>query len=279
MQDNSITSLREMMEQLPTEQLDQMLQEELEKEKPDGNAVRMILQVLREREKDMPVEITPGIQKAWEKYQRNIANPEVQSGRKKRVRTWFIRIGSVAAMLCILLLAIPGEAEAESLFDKLTSLTDSIVEFFSPGQANDNPEEYQFKTDHPGLQQVYDAVVALGVKEPVVPSWLPEGYALAECKTVNTSKKTSLVVNFAKESDFAILSYDIYNLDVSHEYHWDGEDIRTYERRGQKYTIMLNNDRWVVIWFTEKTECFLTLDCSEDVVYKILDSIYVTEDE
>ena len=65
MQDNSITSLRELLESMPTEQLDQMLQEELDKKKPDGNAVRMIIRVLREREKDMVVEITPEIQKAW----------------------------------------------------------------------------------------------------------------------------------------------------------------------------------------------------------------------
>lgn len=278
MQDNSITSLRELLEQLPTAQLDRMLQEELEKEKPDANAVRMILRVLREREKDLPVEVTPGIQKAWEKYQRNAAELDGGSGRSDKVRKWFIRIGSVAAMLGILLLAVPKRAEADGLFDKLTALTDSIVEFFSPGQANDNPAEYIFETENPGLQKVHDAVAALGEKASVVPTWLPEGYTLAECKTDVTDNKVSIAAYF-KKNDAIILSYDIYDLDVSHEYHWDGEDIQMYERRGQEYTIMQNNNRWVVIWFTEKTECSLTLDCQEDIVYKILDSIYVTEDK
>lgn len=279
MQDNSITSLRELLTQLPTAQLDQMLWEELEKDLPDANAVRMILEVLREREKDMPVEMTPGIQNAWEKYRMNTASPEAGTGRRSKIRKWFVRIGSVAAMICILLLAVPKEAEADSLFEKLTSLSDSIVEFFSPGQANDNPAEYTFETDNPGLQKVYDTVVAMGETEPVVPSWLPEGYELLECKTDATDTKASLMADFKRNADYLIISYDIYNLDISHEYHWDGEDIRTYERRGQEYSIMRNNNRWVVIWFTEKTECSLTVDCSEDTVYKILDSIYVTEDK
>ena len=38
MQDNSIASLREMLEKLPTPQLDRMLQEELEKPVPDADA-------------------------------------------------------------------------------------------------------------------------------------------------------------------------------------------------------------------------------------------------
>ena len=106
MQDNSITSLREMLEKLPTEQLDEMLREELEKKTPDGNAVRMILWVLREREKDMPVEITPEIARAWEKYQRNTAELDT-TGRPRKLRAWFIRIGSVAAVLALILFAIP----------------------------------------------------------------------------------------------------------------------------------------------------------------------------
>lgn len=279
MQDNSITSLRELLTQLPTARLDQMLREELEKDLPDANAVRTILGVLREREKDMPVEMTPGIQKAWEKYRMNTASLEAGTGRRSKIRKWFVRIGSVAAMICILLLAVPKEAEADSLFEKLTSLSDSIVEFFSPGQANDNPAEYTFETDNPGLQKVYDTVVAMGETEPVVPSWLPEEYELFECKTVTTDNKSSIIANFEGDIDSIILSYDVYNLDVSHEYHWDGENVQSYEHFGQKYTLMRNNSRWVVIWFTERTECFLTLDCSEDTLYKILDSIYVTEDE
>lgn len=279
MQENNITSMREVFEKMTTQQLDELLNSELESETPDGNTVRLILSILWEREKDMPVEVTPGAERAWAKYKKNIANLETAEKRKVRFRRWSLRAASVAAVLCLLIFAVPQKAGAESFFEKLARLTDSIVEFFSPGMANDNVVEYVFATDNPGLQQVYDAVVALGVTYPVVPTWLPEGYELVECKTAETRKKTCVLANFENDSEFIILQYDIYSLDISHEYHWDGTDVQLYEHHGQKYSIMRNDNRWVIIWFKDKMECFLTLDCQEGSLYKILDSIYVTEDK
>lgn len=276
MQDNSITSLRELLETMPTAQLDQMLQEELDKEKPDGNAVRMILRVLREREKDMPVEITPEIQEAWEKYRRNTAAIDSREG-KRRIPGWLIRIGSVAAILTVMIFAVPQEADAESLFEKLARWTDSVVDFFSPDKANDNLLEYEFTSDNPGLQQVYEAVKELGVTVPVVPTWLPEGYELVECKVINTTQKKGVTAYFGNPEMDMVLKIDIYDEDVSHVYQRDKSDIDTYEAFGVEHTILRNNNRWVVIWFRDKTECSLTLDCQENALYEILNSIYVTE--
>lgn len=277
MQENNITSMREVFEKMTTKQLDELLNSELESETPDGNTVRLILSILWEREKDMPVEVTPGAEKAWAKYKKNITKLDAASERKARFRRWSLRAASVAAVLCLLVFAVPQKAGAESFFEKLARLTDSIVEFFSPGMANDNVTEYVFETDNPGLQQVYDAVVGLGVTEPVVPMWLPDGYELAECKAVETTRKESLSANFRNGAAGIALKYDIYSIDVSHEYHWDGEQVGEYERAGLVHMIMKNNDRWVVIWTAKEIECSITLDCQEDTLYRILDSIYVTE--
>ena len=263
---------------MTTPQLDELLNTELEKQAPNGETVRLILSVLWEREKDMPVKVTPKAEKAWAKYRRSLAGKEGSGKRKSGFRGWLLKVASVAAVLGLLVIAVPQEAEADGLFEKLARLTDSIVEFFSPGLENDNLTEYVFQTDNPGLQQVYDAVVELGVTEPVVPTWLPEGYELTECKTMSTSNKKSVVANFRKSTDFVVLQYDIYTLDISHEYYWNCADIKMYETNGEEYALMRNNERWVVIWFVDNKECFLTLDCQEDTLHKILDSIYVTED-
>lgn len=275
MHDNKISTLK----QLPTEQLDELLNRELERDNPDGDRVRTILGILWEREKDLPVEITPGVQKAWEKYRRNTAEEEERKPRTGRLRAWVLRAASAAAVLAVLIFAFPQETEADGLFEKIANLTGSIVEFFSPGMANDNEKTYTFQTDNPGLQQVYDAVTALGVTDPVVPMWLPEGYELVECKTDEIPHKKSLYANFRNDSAGVALKCAVYDIDASHKYHWGGEGIAEYERAGVKHSVMRNNDRWVVIWFTDKTECFLTLDCQEDTLYRILDSIYVMEDQ
>ena len=279
MQDKYIALTREALERMTTSQLDELLNRELEKESPNGDTVRLILSILWEREKNLPAEITPGVEKAWIRYQRKTAKLDAAEKRSVRFRGWILKAASVAAILALLIFAIPQKVEADSFFEKLARLTDSIIEFFSPGLENDNLTEYVFQTENPGLQQVYDAVVGLGVTEPVVPTWLPEGYELMECKTDTTPSKVGIVANFKKESEFLILKYDIFMIDTSHEYHWDGEDIQFYEHHGEEYALMRNNDRWVVIWFTDRSECSLTLDCQEDTLYKILKSIYVTEDQ
>lgn len=277
MQENNITSMREVFEKMTTQKLDELLNSELESETPDGNTVRLILSILWEREKDMPVEITPGAEKAWAKYKKNIAKLDAASERKVRFRRWSLRAASVAAVLCLLIFAVPQRAGAESFFEKLARLTDSIVEFFSPGMANDNIKEYVFETDNPGLQQVYDTVVELGITEPVVPMWLPDGYELVECKVVETPNRVGINANFRNEENAFVFRIDLHVENVSHEYHWSGEIINGYECSGVQHTVMRNNNRWIVTWFLEKIECSITLDCQEDTLYKILDSIYVME--
>lgn len=279
MPDNNKTSLRDELEQLTTEQLDDLLNGELEKETPDGDKVRLILSILWEREKELPVQLTPKAENAWNTYKARTARLDAAEKRAVKLRRWGLRVASMAMILFCLLCAVPQKAEADSLFDKLARLTDSIIEFFSPGLENDNLIDYEFVTSNPGLQQVYDAVVELGVTDPVVPSWLPEGYELVECKPDITSKKTNLSASFESDGSEIVFSIDIYDVDISHEYHWNETTVNIYEHFGNKYTLMQNNGRWVVVWFTDKAECFVTLDCQEDTLYRILDSICVMEEK
>lgn len=276
MQPNNITSLREMLEQMSTEQLDAMLNKELRGESVDGNSVRMILRILREREKDEPVEITPEIQKAWDEYRQNVASLENQ--HSGRARKWLIRAASAAAVLILLISVVPRQAEADSLFERLARWTEDVVEFFSSDDDESRLTNYEFKTEDPGLQQVYDAVVELGITEPVVPMWLPDGYELSECSVRTTDVKKFLYARFL-DKDFEITyKINLYDSEPSHFYHKDGTDLEKIEIEGTTYNIMKNEDLWVVIWTKNNIECSIYVDCQEDILYKILGSIYVMEE-
>lgn len=278
MQDNEITSLRARLEQMPTVQLDEILNDELEKEPADAVLVRTIMDILWEREKDLPLENTPKIRAAWKKYRRKVARLERQYRKPRWYQSGLFRVVSAAAMVCLLIFAIPQKAGAESLFEKLARWTDGIVEFFSPETKNDNLTEYRFVTDNPGLQQVYDAVTELGVTAPVVPMWLPEGYELVECKAVTTSEKNGVSAFFSNGEVYAVLKVDFFTTDVMHQYHKDESQASLYESCGIEYTVIRNIDRWVVIWFQDNIECSMAIDCQEDTLYRILDSIYAMED-
>ena len=278
MQGKNTSSRREALERLSTKELDKLLDEALEREPADAETVRTVMEILWDREKDDPVEITPRIQEAWDRYCRKVEALDRQAENSRSRIGGILRLLTTAAILCLVILLVPQRAGADTLFDKLARWSDSIVEFFSPDTRNDNSARYRFETENTGLQQVYQAVTELGVTTPVVPTWLPEGYELVECKTSVTSQKNGVWANFRCEDNGITFKVDVYGVDVSHEYQRDETPFDRYEYNGTIYTIFQNNGKWVVIWFQENIECFLTLDCREDTLREILQSIYVTED-
>lgn len=277
MEQKNMTSVRELFEQMSTEQLDTQLDRELHSEQIDDNAVRMILSVLREREKDDPIELTPEIEAAWEYYKREIAEMDRQYYRKVRMKRFALRAASMAAVLVLLLTVIPQQAGAESFWDRLVRWTADFIEFYGPDDNEHRIVEYEFKTDHPGLQQVYDAVVELGITVPVVPMWLPEGYELVESFIDNLPASKVLYSRFSNGEDEIILEIEVFDREVTHEYQKNDSVIDIHENSGVKHYIIQNLDQLVAVWMRDTVECSIFADCQEDELTRILKTIYTME--
>lgn len=275
MKNYNTTGLRGVIEQMSTEQLDEMLQHELEKESVDESAVHLIMEVLEKRDQDMPVEINPQVAAAWQKYQ---TRASVQSRAKFSFRSWPVRIATAVAVVMVLALAVPQSAEAEGFWERLFRWTDSIFEFFTPGDEM-VAQEYVFKTDNPGLQQVYDTVTAMGITDPVVPMWLPEGYELIECKVVEAPTKTFVYVRFKESTSTISLDFSIRNGESPRQYSKDEENANKLEIEGIEYIILHNDDWWTAAWTRDRLECAIYMDCQEETLHKILKSIYTMEDD
>lgn len=275
MKNYNTTGLRGMIEQMSTEQLDEMLRHELEKESVDESAIRLIMEVLEKRDQDMPVEINPQIADAWENYK---TRASVQSRAKFSFRSWPVRIAVAVAVVIALALTVPQSAEAESFWERLSRWTDSIFEFFAPGDEV-TAQEYVFKTDNPGLQQMYDTVTALGITDPVVPMWLPDGCELVECKVSEYPSKTAIFARFEDGNGFVSLDFAIRNAESSRQYSKDEENVKTREIAGIDHTILHNAEWWTAAWTRDRLECAIAIDYQEETLYKILKSIYTMEDD
>ena len=273
MPDNRINYLRGMLNQMETCRLDEMLRAELEREQPDGNAVRMLLSVLEERETDAEPETGPEVDAAWQKY---IARTSCAPSR--RVRKPLMKAASVGVVLAVLLTAMPQRAEAGNIWDRLIRWTSSVYELFSPDESRTGPDEYVFRTDNPGLQQVYDTLVAQGVTEPVVPMWIPEGYELVECKTEWMDKTIKIRSSFSDGESYFNFFVIIYEKNISKRFYKDNENTEIYEHNGETYNLIKNEDKWVVIWTKDNLECSIAVNCQEEVIYDILRSIYAMEE-
>lgn len=265
---------KKMLEALLTSELDEMLQDELHQGAPDGDLVRQIIWILEGREKDYPVEVTPQIQAALDKFE--------DHGRAERprptARSWVMKAAPAAAIICLLICVVPMQASAETWWERIARWTESVFEFVIDGEADAEKPEYVFQTDNPRLQEVYDAITELGVTVPVVPMWIPEGYELVACEKQTSAENANVIAVFSDEESQLVYRAYYLDIDTENKYQKDREDIIEYELCGVVHNMMHNNDLWTVAWMNGRIECVLSVKCAENTLYKIISSIYTTED-
>lgn len=263
--------LQRELENLSSEQLRTMLHTETEKDVPDDDLVLSILHILEDREPEAP---DAGSER--EKTAVQMFRKRVRARRKGRLmlKSNLLRVASVLLVICLLFTMVPKQAEADNWWQRLTKWTDDFFGFFRQEEDTFRLEDYTFQTDNPGLQQVYDAVVEMGVTIPVVPMWLPEGYELAELTTEETPSKQYVHARFLNTGSECVLKINLLNVEAVKAYFKNDIDVKKHEIGGMIHNIMQNDKQWIVSWTKDNIECSIFMDCSEDVLYEIIESIY-----
>lgn len=260
------------MKQMTTEELDRKLQSELRKESPDEKVVLSILKELRKRECDHRSEITEEVNLAWEDYQAKVAQSDRPTNSRKN--RWTSKIAAVAAVMALLILVFPFAVDADGTMDVLYRITDSIIEFFSPGRKNvDTVGEYIFETENPGLQQVYEAVVKMGITDPVVPMWLPEGYVLEEMEVSQVSGKYKLYAKFISGDMVVVLQIIFADIMTTSQYE-QYDVIQKFDVAGIKHIVANNGAVLSAVWVNGTVECLINTMENDRVLYEIIESIY-----
>lgn len=267
----------EMLAALDADELTQLLHAQLQKRtcEMDDAFVRQLLKELEARGKDPTLTDDAAVERACEKFRQDTAKA---SGRKRSwYRSWMVTAASVAVVLGILVFTLPGTAEAENIRDVLTRWTDSVFHFFSPGESAYAAQDYVFETDNPGLQQIYDEVVALGITDPVVPMWVPEGSELKDIELFVFGGDKSLAAEIMNNNTFIYITVIVHGEDAPFQYEKDVENVEIIEVAGVEHYMMSNNDAYIVTWMIDMVEYSIMTDCREEDVHKLLNSIYTPE--
>lgn len=270
---NKKTYLRRHLEQLPTAELEALLQGELQSEEPEEELVRYILQILEERHQQDPGELQINSNPAWAKYKAGLTERKEQ--QKKSKRKGLQAVAAIAAIFVLVIFVLPQAANANNIVELIEKWSNSFIAFFN--QSDIVQAEYVFKTDNPGLQQVYDAVVEMGITDPVVPMWLEDGYELTEIRRLTTPVKDKLHAIMKKNDSEVIFTATVYSTETTYKIYKEGIDPEKHETCGVIHYISENNGLLVASWKRENIICSLSVDCREETLYKILDSIYTTE--
>jgi len=79
---------------------------------------------------------------------------------------------------------------------------------------------------------------------------------------------------FSLDDSQLVYKLDVYQGEPAHQHYRDDNHYDEYEKNGIIHYITQNNGWWVVVWNKDNIECFLTVDCQEDTLRRILESIY-----
>lgn len=273
-QDNT-NGLRKILDDLSTDQLKQLLDEELQKENSDPASVKLLLAVLEERHAEEPKPVSSVSEEARQRYQERME--ELFPPEPKKAWKPLLKVASVL-LVCVVLFSplLPQKAEAESFWEILQRLSNTVIEFF--GREDVVIETVNtFETDNAGLQQVFDTAVEMGIENPMMPMWLMEA-RLQDIQTGQSPTVTALWASFLDGDTEIVYTLNVYEKEIKRRYYRDDSFYDSYEHNGVTYTISKNNSLWTAVWRKENVECSIFIDCQEETLRRILKSVYVMEE-
>ena len=276
MEDNKY--MPEALTCLPREELRRILAEELHKPAAeiDDALVRTLMAELRSRGPDPDYVDNAAVDQVCAEFKEN--SQKVQHHRKCWYQSWMLKVAAIVLVLGILFFALPGAAQADDIHEVLSWWSDSTFQLFRPGE-QPNTHEYVYQTDHPGLRHLYDAVTELGITDPVVPRWIPEGFELLELNSYPMDGHVMIYTLFSSEDAEILITITKYeDFSKTLQYEKNTGDVTIWDLGGTEYYVLSNTNNCTVAWFTNGSECSLSADCPEEDVYKILKSIYTSED-
>ena len=272
MREKNMTFRREELEKLSTLELDTLLRKELDSDTPERETVLLVLSILEDRDPTDSDNRPAGAEEAWERLLNRPRQADSKMPKLGRKPAKWLGAVAAAVLAIVLLVTVPQSVGAENIFQIIGRWTRDIFNL-SDGSARQVQDDYVFQTDHEGLQQLYDAVVAQGITEPVVPMWIPEGYELKELKVYSHQIAPKICAQFFSENNYIQIVFEIHSQEETNKYPKDDTDVEEYEYKGYCYYIVSNEDTWKAIWYSGNTECAIFTNGTEDILYQVLNSI------
>lgn len=272
MRENNAANPSKGWENMSCQQMDKLLQAELLKDDPDENTVLGLLEEIRKVDPCEPKMVSIQTLHAWERYKDNVTKEE--KPKAKHSNRWLIRCAAVVAVVCMLFAIVPHTVEADSFFGKIVSWAERVFETLTPSSV---PVTYVFKTEHPGLQALYDEMTSAGITQPVVPQWIPNELQAGKIKVLNAPFKKRIQTRLTADDCWIMCSFDIYDTEKESNYAKDTSKAQLLEINGIAHYILSNDNNWSAVWIVDNVECTVATSCDKETLIQIICSIYDEE--
>ena len=193
-----------------------------------------------------------------------IPESEEKCLKKKR---GFLRVVMTAAAMIVIIVAVTLTASAMgfNLWSWVPIWTDSTFRFVPEGS------ESATSLDIP------EALKQLGIKEPLFPTWIPEGFVLDEQQIQMDEPVLFHSSYFRGDKALMITIRSISQTSQSAIIEKDSDDFEIYTTHNTDHYIFKNFDQTVSSWQSINYYVKVSGDISVDEMKRIIDSVYINE--
>lgn len=272
--DDFNTSDRVSLEQMSTEELEQILRQSVQSESgTDENTILLVLTVLEQREATVQREETNA---AWETFaHENIVSEGIKSERtdKPKKQKYIAKIAGIAAAVALVIFAAGifiTPVEGTNLWTILANWTKETLGIGTEG------EEWIDDTIPEQLEELSDRLKEYKLDLPyLLPSYIPNGYH--EVSTLVDDREDSIVFCCLLErgDNSLVLQYRCRrNESSASEVQKNYDDPEIYQTAFNiEVFIVENNGLYNALWLDGDIECEILGASSKDELTRILDSI------
>lgn len=213
--------------------------------------------------------------------QLSINAPSKRVIRFKQVRR--TALIAAAAIACMLAVMVTAQAAGVDVFGAMARWTEDVFSFgqiMPDGQVSDDPaqETAVHKTEAPNtefasLQEAFDAY---GMTEVHEPTWLPNEYALEELNVTCLDDPFLRTFSASYTDGEGFVSIGIMNFEgepATQVQKTDGS-VESVEKDGTMFYHIENSVGRTIAWYSDQYEYYLSGNEGEDILWKIVDSMF-----
>lgn len=265
---------------MTTEELEEILRldvDALEGQESDTELLLYVMEVLASRKRNTShTENTA--HRAYESFKKNylseveekIIAPKEKIPAKKKPLRWLRSLSAVAAVLAIILLgSVTAKAFGCDIWEAVVQWTQETFHFGDSRRTDDAPK---IGNDLP-YASLQDALLEDEITQPLVPTWIPDNYQLADITIEETPLQDVYYAQYnsgGKELMITICSH----LNSTPQYVEQSDDfVEIYEVAGVEYYFFSNYEKVRIAWVRDSYECSILGELTIEEAKLMIDSI------
>lgn len=266
---------------MTTEELEKILRLDAEapmEQESDTELILYIMEVLAKRKNKSNTGKTA--QESWESFQKHYLPQDAEHSEHttkaatngKTPQPWLRRLIACAAAI-ILVLCIPLTTNAfgwEDILNLIAVWGKETFSFFSNTDSDSNDPSPDDEEEYTSLR---DALEDNNRDSDMIPTWLPDGYALEAIKKDVTPVQEVYIAQYINGKNEITIRIRSYLQGDPEKVEINSDPVEIYEVSGVQYYIFQNVDQMQVAWIFDSYQCNISGDLSTEELKLMIDSI------